>query len=95
MDVVIRHYKGASELIDELARRSGEVEQLIRGVPGFVAYHLVKTADGGFSVSVYQDASGTEESVRAAADFIRTNVPQLSVAPPEVITGTSVISFTA
>lgn len=95
MDVVIRHYKGASDLIDELARRSNEVEQLIRGVPGFVAYHLVKTDDGGFSVSVYQDASGTEESVRAAADFIRETVPQLSVSPPEVIKGTSVISFSA
>jgi heme-degrading monooxygenase HmoA len=95
MDVVIRHYKGASELIDELARRQDEVEQLIRGVSGFVSYHLVKTADGGFSVSVYQDATGTEESVKAAADYIRTTLPQLSVSPPEIIQGKSVISFTA
>ncbi len=95
MDVVIRHYKGASQLMDELERRSDEVEELIRGVPGFVAYHLVRTADGGFSVSVYQDAAGTEGSVKAAADYIRTTLPELNVSPPEILQGTSVISFSA
>ncbi|WP_127128681.1 hypothetical protein [Georgenia sp. SYP-B2076] len=95
MDVVIRHYKGASELIDELGRRSGEVEELIRGVPGFVSYHLVKTSDGGFSVSVYEDATGTQESVRRAAEYIRTNLSALSVSPPDVLQGESIVSFSA
>jgi hypothetical protein len=31
MHAVIRHYKGNAQLLDELARRTGEVEQLIRG----------------------------------------------------------------
>ena len=95
MDVVIRYYKGASKLMEELEKRSDEVEQLMRGVPGFVAYHLVKTSDGGFSVSVYQDATGTEGSVKAAADYIRTTLPELNVAPPEILQGTSFISFSA
>ncbi len=95
MDVVIRHYKGAPELADELVRRKDDVEQLIRGIAGFVAYHLVKTSDGAFSVSIYQDASGTQESVRAAAEYMRTNLPSLTISPPEVIEGESVISFSA
>jgi len=51
-----------------LARRTDEVEQLIRGVSGFVSYCLVRTADGGFSVSVFEDRAGTEESNRRAAE---------------------------
>jgi len=95
MNVVIRHYKGAAELMDELQRRSDEVEQLIRDVTGFVAYHLVRTSDGGFSISVYEDATGTQESVKRAADYIRTTLPSLTVSPPEVIEGESIISFSA
>jgi heme-degrading monooxygenase HmoA len=95
MNVVIRHYKGAPELMDELERRSDEVEKLIRGVPGFVAYHLVRTSDGGFSISVYEDSTGTQESVKQAAEFIRTTLPSLTVSPPEVIDGESIISFSA
>ena len=95
MDVVIRHYKGADDLMEELGRRRADVEQLIRGIPGFVAYYLVRTSDGGFSVSVYDDATGTQESVKQAAEWIRTNLPSLSVSPPDVIQGESLISFSA
>ena len=82
MYAVIRHYKGNAQLMDELARRTDEVEQLIRGVPGFVSYCLVRTADGGFSVSVFQDRAGTEESNRRAADWIRQNAPRWRGARP-------------
>jgi len=33
MHAIIRHYKGNAQLMDELARRTDEVEQLIRGSP--------------------------------------------------------------
>lgn len=87
MHAVIRHYKGNSQLFDELERRTGEVEQVIRGVPGFMSYVLVRTADGGFSVGVYEDEAGTNESTRVAADWVRQNLPELRVGPPEVIEG--------
>ncbi len=47
MHAVIRHYRGNSQLFDELERRTDEVETLIRGVAGFVSYYLVRTEDGG------------------------------------------------
>ena len=84
---VIRHYRGESQLFDELERRTDDVERVIRGVPGFISYHLVRTADGGFSVGVFEDESGAAESTRVAADWVRQNLPQLSVSPPEVIEG--------
>jgi len=65
--VVIRHYNDADKLIDELAQRADEVESLIRGISGFVAYNLVRSESGGFSVSVYEDRAGAEQSVVARA----------------------------
>ncbi len=91
MHAVIRHYRGNSQLFDELARRTDEVEQVIRGVSGFVGYTLVRTADGGFSVSVYEDEAGADESTRVAADWVRQNLPHLTVSPPEVIQGAVVL----
>ena len=93
MHAVIRHYKGNPQFFDELERRTGEVEQVIRGVPGFVSYVLVRTADGGFSVGVYQDKAGTDESTRVAADWVRQNVPQAAGSPPEVIEGRVVLQM--
>jgi hypothetical protein len=92
--VVIRHYRDARTLIDELEQRSGEVENVIRGVPGFIGYHLVRSESGGFSVSVYRDQAGAEESVKAAREYIQQTLPGVGV-PPEVIQGEAVISFEA
>jgi len=91
---VIRHYKGSVELIDELGRRPGEVESLIRGVSGFQSYYLVRSDDGGFSVSVFEDRAGAEESVKAARQYIQENLADLAGEPPEVVQGEVTISFT-
>ena len=53
--VVIRHYQDASALIDGLEQRRDDIERLIRGIPGFVGYNLVRSEGGGFSVSVFDD----------------------------------------
>ena len=91
---VIRHYKGSAELIDELGRRPGEVEDLIRGVSGFQSYYLVRTDDGGFSVSVFEDRAGAEESVKVARQYIQDTMANLAGEPPEVTQGEVTISFT-
>ena len=93
MHVVVRHYKGSSKLIDELVQRRGDVEELIRGVPGFVAYYLVKTADGGASISVFADKAGTQESNVRAATYLKENLAGVAAGPPEVIEGEAVIQF--
>lgn len=93
MHTVVRHYQGASQLMDELGRRSTDVEKLIRGIPGFVAYYLVKTADGGYSVSVFDDRAGTEESNRRAAEYLKENLSSMATSPPEILEGESIIDF--
>ena len=93
MHVVIRRYKGASPLFDELARRQADVEQLIRSVPGFVAYYLVRTDDGGATVTVCEDRAGTQESTRRAAEWVRQHVPAAAANPPEVTEGEALYRF--
>ena len=92
--VVVRHYKDSGKLTDELAQRSDEVENVIRGVPGFVAYNFVRSDNGGFSVSVYEDRAGAEQSIVAAREYLQQNLPGVG-GPPEVIQGEAVISFSA
>ena len=67
MYAVIRHYtgRGASQLFEEIECMQEEVEGVIRSVPGLVSYTLLRTGDGGISVTVCQDKAGTDESVTA------------------------------
>ena len=95
MHTVVRNYKGSGKLIDELITREDEVRKLISEVDGFVAYYLIRTDDGGASISVYRDAAGTAESTKRAAAYIKENLDGVAAGPPEIIEGESVISFTA
>ena len=87
---VVRTYQGAGPLIDELEKRSDDVENLIRAIKGFIHYALVRSDDGGFSMGIFEDKEGAEESVRRAREFIATNLPDLGVAP-EVVQGETVV----
>jgi hypothetical protein len=89
MHAVVRTYsgQGAKELFDLLEQRKGEVENLIRPIPGFQGYALIRTADGGVSVTVCQDKAGTDESLRVARDWIQRNAPNFGAKPPTVAEG--------
>ena len=93
MHVVVRYYEGNAKLIDELVGRRKDVEDLIKGVDGFVAYYLIKTANGGASISVFENEAGTEESTKRAAAYIKQNLADVASGPPEVIEGRAVIDF--
>jgi hypothetical protein len=62
-------------------------------VPGFQAYYFVATADGGTSITVCDDQAGAEASNRAAAAWIKENLPDLQVAPPAITTGEVIVTF--
>jgi hypothetical protein len=57
----------------------------------FVSYSLVRTADGGLSVSVFQDKAGADESVKVARDWIGKNASNTGVGAPTVSEGTVII----
>jgi heme-degrading monooxygenase HmoA len=94
MYAVFRRYKGPSSLIDELVRRRADVEQLLRAVPGFKSYYLMRAGDGGgASITICEDQAGTTESTRVAGDWVRQNVPAAAGSPPEVTEGEVLFNF--
>jgi hypothetical protein len=95
MHAVIRTYSGAGgkELFDVLEQRKADVEALIRKVPGLISYTLLRSGDGGVSVTVCQDKAGTEESVKVARDWIQKNASNVGARPPEVAEGSVILQI--
>ena len=95
MHAVIRTYSGpaAKKLFDLLEERKREVESIIRPIEGFVGYSLLRTADGGASVTVCQDKAGTDESLRVAKDWIQKNASNISASPPAVSEGSVILQL--
>jgi hypothetical protein len=93
MYTVIRHYTSAPSLAGELTKRAKDIETVISGVPGFIAYYLIKTSDGVAAVTVCESQKGCDESSKRAADWLRQNLPNLKIAAPQVITGEAVLRF--
>jgi hypothetical protein len=93
MHAAVRTYsgKGAKELFDVLEKRKAEVEHVLRGIKGFVSYSIVRTDNGGFTVSVFQDKTGVDDSIRGARDWITENAGSIGVAPPTISEGSVIM----
>ena len=93
MHASVRTYAGNPDLAETLAEHEDEIRQVLGGINGFKAYYLLKTGDGTTTISVFDDQAGAEESNRAAAAWLAENLPDLSVAPPQVTAGEAVVNF--
>lgn len=93
MYVTIRRYKIAPGSTLELKRRIEEgFLPIVSKLPGFVEYFWTSAGDNEmFSVNVFADRAGAEESVRAAADYVRNHLASLLPTSPEVISGEVVV----
>jgi hypothetical protein len=96
MYAVVRNYSGngAKELFDLLDARKTDVETRMQEVSGFVSYTLFRTNDGGVSVTVCQDQSGTDQSSQVAQDWIKANATGLNASPPTVSKGAVILHLT-
>jgi hypothetical protein len=95
MYATIRQYAGITPAnFDTLMSRKADVETLIREVPGFVQYDLVRTADGITSMTVCKDQAGTEASSKQVASWIKENLPALQANAPVITGGEDVVHFT-
>jgi quinol monooxygenase YgiN len=83
--------------VDEIVRRVTEgFLPIISKGPGFMAYYVVGTADGGIvTISVFEDQAAAEESNRLAADWIRQNLGPLLRNPPELNVGEVLVHHTS
>jgi hypothetical protein len=95
MYLVVRRYAGASALVDAMVQREQEVRELIATIPGFRAYYAARTANSGVAVVTVCDSKrGTDESIRRAAEWIRTNLTGASsISAPEITEGETYINF--
>jgi hypothetical protein len=95
MHVVIRRYKNAPKLMDLMEQQKAVIERLNRDVSGFISYFLVRSGDGGTSITVCRDRIAAEESTRLAADWFTENAEDIAPAPPEITEGEAVLHFEA
>ena len=95
MYTVIRNYsgEGSSALFDLLEKNKSDVENLIREVSGFVSYSLIRSENGGASVTICEDKAGTDESRQVAAEWIQKNAMDLKVSPPAITEGSNILHF--
>lgn len=93
MHAVVRNYTGpgARKLFDVLQERRADVEAVIRTVPGLVSYTLMRSGDGGVSITVCQDKAGADESVKVARDWIQKNAANIGASPPAVLEGSVIL----
>jgi len=89
MHAVVRTYSGAgaNELFDLLEQRTAEIDPIIRAVPGFVSYSIIRTDDGGVTVTVCEEKAGVDESTRVARDWIQENASGIGVEAPTISEG--------
>jgi hypothetical protein len=83
MPAVIRRYsgEGAKEPFQLLEERKTDVENAIGAVAGLKSYSLIRTDDGGVSVTVCADKNGDDERVRVAREWVQKNAASLALPP--------------
>ena len=93
MHAVVRVYSGAGakELFDLLEEHKADVESKIHAVTGFVSYTLIRTEDGGVSITVCADKAGTDQSIQVAKEWIQENASNLSTNPPAISEGSVIL----
>jgi hypothetical protein len=96
MYAVVRNYSGAGAkaLFDLLDERKSDVEARLRAVDGFVSYTLIRTNEGGVSVTVCEDQGGTDESIQVTRDWVKANAADLNTDPPTVSKGPVILHLT-
>lgn len=94
MHVVIRKYVTSPDYINQTCPKLAQLEETMRGLPGFVAYHFVETEDGITTITVTEDETGTAESMGRAITWMQENTPEDLLGAPEVTEGLTLISAT-
>ena len=89
MYLIVRKYRkvdGDRKLVIDSVNKT--FLPMISKIDGFIDYYCFFADDGSLlSVSVFRDAKGAEDSLRAAGTFIDQNLAKLLPGKPEVMSG--------
>jgi hypothetical protein len=94
MYTTCRIYTDARELAELIVSNQTEIEGLLRAVPGFNAYYMVRTDDGLASITICDTKEGAEQSNKVAAEWVRTNGVGLRGTSPKIYAGPTPIALT-
>ena len=97
MHAVMRTYSGdnAKKLADRLESRKVEIEKLIRGVPGFLSWGLMRTANGCTTFTLCKDKAGCDHSVAIAREWAQKNASNIGAPAPTIAEGPVSMRFMA
>jgi hypothetical protein len=87
MHAVIRTYTAGPGVVDQARTLLADLEQTMRGTPGFVAYYFIETDDGLATITITEDEAGTAESMGRAATWVQQNMPDADLSAPTVTRG--------
>jgi len=74
MHVVMRSHP-TTEVANILLRHKDEIEKLIRQVPGFISWTLIRTGDTCMTATICKDKAGCDRSMQVARDWLGKNAP--------------------
>ena len=91
MYVTIRLYDGVKHPDEAAAKVREGFLSIVNKIPGFQDYYAVKCGDDRMaSVSVFKDKPGADESVKAATNWVQSNMSRFLPNPPKMIGGETV-----
>ena len=93
MHVVVRRWRNATTLADTMTSQSQEVEELLRSVPGFVAYYAVRNGAEVTTITACDDLAGTQESTRLAGEWVKQHMSGSPPGAPEITEGETFLQF--
>jgi hypothetical protein len=90
----VRDATTARDMISSLKRRIEEnFVPMIQDVQGFHCYYVLTANDRELvTISIFENASGAQESTRRAAEFVRRDPSKEMLESPEVIEGDLLLS---
>lgn len=85
----IRRYKMDKTRVEELTRRVQEgFIPLLAESPGFVSYYVVDGGEGEVAtISVFNDREGAESSNTMAREWVKENLTDVELGPPDITAG--------
>jgi hypothetical protein len=90
----VRSYRMDAARVDELMHRVDEgFAEEVQREPGFVAYQTLDCGDGNVvTITTFRDREGAENSVAAAAAWVRDNMSDVEIERTDAFMGEAKVS---
>jgi hypothetical protein len=94
---IIRIYANSGPLLDTVREHQARVLDVMRDLPGLQTYtvHGDDASATGVSITVCDDKTSAQESIKRGAALIKELLPDANLAPPRILEGDIVVRLAA